>query len=147
MLMLAAHHTQNSSKGLPCRSESGTTLIPLVSMLQARSLAGCSPVACTLIGTSLIGRPVVNPNNAPAEPDDPELNYWFHFYEMCRSKIASDWYGRSCSLTYWVMPTSSYSECLSGPIPAGIPGNSTVAYRTQYEWTSCEAMARLDVLF
>src|SRR5437867_11600770 len=38
--MLAAHHTQNSSNGLPCRSESGMGSIPCVSMLHTRSLAG-----------------------------------------------------------------------------------------------------------
>src|SRR5213592_4935103 len=38
MLMLAAHHTQNSSIGAPCRSDSGIGSIPWVSMLQTRSL-------------------------------------------------------------------------------------------------------------
>ena len=40
--MLAAHQIQNMSKGLPCRSDSGIGLIPLVSMLQTLSLAGAS---------------------------------------------------------------------------------------------------------
>src|SRR6266508_1698976 len=39
MLMLAAHHTQNSSIGAPWRSDSGMGSIPWVSMLQPRSLA------------------------------------------------------------------------------------------------------------
>src|SRR4029450_11173074 len=47
MLMLAAHHTQNSSMGVPCRSDSGMGSIPWVSMLQTRSLSGCPPAVCS----------------------------------------------------------------------------------------------------
>jgi hypothetical protein len=40
METLAANQIQNSSTGLPWRSASGIGLIPLVSMLQTRSLSG-----------------------------------------------------------------------------------------------------------
>src|SRR6266511_5901510 len=74
MLMLAPHHTQNSSEGVPCRSLRGTTLIPLVSMLHARSLAGCSrvsPAACTSMAPS---SPHVCQHDAPDRRADPHLS-------------------------------------------------------------------------
>src|SRR6266545_2174479 len=108
---LAANQIQNSSIGLPWRSASGIALIPLVSMLQTRSLSGCSrshptisvPICCSSRHDSAIELLAAHYGDAAGPP----------------ARAGSRRQGRTGSLGTLVLPMMLRGSCREGPRPVG----------------------------